>query len=47
MTNQIAVFLGMVIILAFVVDALFYGGTLPLFLMRQFAALIEWVSFWR
>ena len=46
MTNSVAIWLGLLILIALVVDLVFdYGATL--FLARQFLALIEWVAFWR
>lgn len=47
MTNRIAIVLALLIIGLFVVDHFFLHLDLPLFLARQFADLIEWVSFWR
>ncbi|WP_041527091.1 hypothetical protein [Paracoccus aminophilus] len=47
MTNAIAFTLALFIVLLFVVDAVFLGGHMPLFLGRQFSDLIEFLSFWR
>ena len=47
MTNRIALVLGMLILLPFVIDAFFLHWGLPVFLGKQFAALIEYLSFWR
>lgn len=47
MTNAIALVLGLLILAIFAADALFMGGKLPLFLGKEFAALVEFLSFWR
>ncbi|MBD9525476.1 MULTISPECIES: hypothetical protein [Paracoccus] len=47
MTNVIALCLGLLILTLFVLDAVFFQGTLPVFLGKQFATLIEYLSFWR
>ncbi|WP_167620148.1 hypothetical protein [Paracoccus ravus] len=47
MTNGIALGLGLVILGVFAADALFAGGSLPVFLGKEFAALVEYLSFWR
>ncbi|WP_312524939.1 hypothetical protein [Paracoccus sp. (in: a-proteobacteria)] len=47
MSNANAIILGLIIIAVFVVDALAFGGHLPVFLGKEMAALIEYVSFWR
>ncbi|MDT1061585.1 hypothetical protein RM190_06915 [Paracoccus sp. CPCC 101403] len=47
MTNAIALGLGLVILAVFLGDAIFLQGNLPLFLGKEFAALIEYLSFWR
>jgi len=47
MTNAIAIGLGLVILAVFLVDALFLHMNMPLFLAKQFAVLVEYVSFWR
>lgn len=47
MTNRIALVLGLLIVALFVLDALFLGGGLPVFLGKQIASLIEYLSFWR
>lgn len=47
MSNMNAVMLGLVILAVFVVDAFAFGGHLPLFLGKEFAELIEYLSFWR
>ena len=47
MTNRIAIALVLVIILAFVADAIWFGGELPVMLGRQVFALVEYLAFWR
>lgn len=47
MTNKIAVAIGLFLVLAFIVDALAFGGNAPIFLAGKFANLVEWVAFWR
>lgn len=47
MTDRIAIVLGALILLAFLVDALAFGGTLPVFLGLKLANLIEYLAFWR
>lgn len=47
MTNRIAIFLGVLILLALVIDWLLFGSEHLVFLGKRFAALIEWLAFWR
>lgn len=47
MSNAIAIGLALVIIAVFVIDALAFGGHLPIFLAKQFTTLVEYLSFWR
>ncbi|RCW86685.1 hypothetical protein DFP89_10472 [Paracoccus lutimaris] len=47
MTNRIALVLGLLILIPFVADALVLHSGLPVFLGKQFATLIEYLSFWR
>lgn len=47
MTNRIALILGLLIVALFVADALVLHWNLPIFLGKKFAALIEFLSFWR
>lgn len=47
MTNQIAIALALCIAGLLLLDAFVLHMDMPLFLARQFADLIEWVSFWR
>ncbi|MCB2125039.1 MAG: hypothetical protein H6897_02160 [Rhodobacteraceae bacterium] len=47
MTTRIALFLVVLIVLFFVVDALWLHLGAPLFLARKFADFVEWLAFWR
>jgi len=47
MTNRIAIGLALVIVAVFAVDALAFGGTLPVLLGRKGLELLEWIAFWR
>lgn len=47
MTNRIALILALMIAALFLADHYLFHWGLPLFLGKQFAALIEWLSFWR
>ncbi|MFB9224319.1 hypothetical protein [Paracoccus cavernae] len=47
MSNQNAIWLAAFVVAVFVIDALAFGGHLPIFLGKQFAELIEYLSFWR
>lgn len=47
MTNQIAIALVVVVAAVFLADATLFDGDLPVFLGKQFVALIEYLSFWR
>ena len=47
MSNLTAAVLAFLIIAVFLIDALAFGGHLPVFLGRQFADLVEYLSFWR
>ncbi|SMO57681.1 hypothetical protein [Paracoccus laeviglucosivorans] len=47
MTNRIALVLGLMVIAMFAIDSAFFAGSLPLFLGKKIASLIEYVSFWR
>lgn len=47
MTNKIAIALALLIIGLFLADHFVLHLDLPLFLAKQFADLIEWLSFWR
>ncbi|MBU2959053.1 hypothetical protein Q4511_08830 [Paracoccus sp. 1_MG-2023] len=47
MTNKIAIALVLLIIAGFAVDAIWFGGTLPLAAARTLDRFIEYLSFWR
>ena len=47
MTNRIALFLGVVILTAIVVDVAVYGTEHTVFLGKKFVKLTEWLAFWR
>jgi len=47
MTNQIAIFLGLMIVAGFGIDWAVFGGDNILFLLRKLADMIEWMAFWR
>ncbi len=47
MTNQIAVFLGIVLLAGIGWDMFFNDGDSLLFLAKKFADMLEWVAFWR
>lgn len=47
MTNPIALVLGLMILAALAVDALFLHWNLPVQIGKRLAELIEYLSFWR
>ncbi|MBL4917823.1 hypothetical protein [Szabonella alba] len=47
MTDRIALGLGLLIVLAIGLDITVNDGAALLFLMRKFADLLEYLSFWR
>ena len=47
MTNRIALFMGVSILLAIVIDRIFYAGDAEFFLARKTVDLIDYVMFWR
>ncbi|WP_299153585.1 hypothetical protein [uncultured Tateyamaria sp.] len=47
MTNRIAFFLGLIIVIAIVVDVTLYGNEHLIFLAKKLAELLEWMAFWR
>lgn len=47
MTNRIAFVLVLLIAAAFVADRVWFGGELPVFLLKQLGRLTEWMAFWR
>lgn len=47
MTNQIALFLGIVIVALIGFDIWMFDGVNLLFLAKKFMELTEWIAFWR
>ena len=47
MTNQIAVFLGALILIGLGIDWQVYDWSHAMFLARRFIDLLEWMAFWR
>lgn len=47
MTNRLALILGLMILVAVIVDVLLVGDTHLVFLGKKLAELIEWLAFWR
>ena len=47
MTNRIAIWIGVFVTVAFVIDVIFYGTEHLLFLGKQMFDLLEWMAFWR
>ncbi|WP_223635850.1 hypothetical protein [Rhodobacter sp. TJ_12] len=47
MTNTIAIWLAMLVIVFFSVDAVVFDGVSSLFLAQELMLLTEWVAFWR
>lgn len=47
MTNGLAIFLALCLVGFLALDALAFGGDAALFLARRFAALLNWLAFWR
>lgn len=47
MTNKIAIWLGLFLVLAVVTDLLLFGGDNLLFLAKKLFELLDWVAFWR
>jgi len=46
-TNRIAIFLGLFLIAALIVDTMIYGNEHLIFLGKKLFELIEWIAFWR
>ena len=46
-TNRIAIFLGMILIAAFVADTMMFGKEHLIYLGKKLFDLIEWIAFWR
>lgn len=47
MTNKIAIWLGLILIVGLVADLILEGGSNLLFLSKKFFELLDWVAFWR
>ena len=47
MTNRIAIFLGLFLIVAIAADVMWFGDEHMIFLGKKFYELIEWIAFWR
>lgn len=47
MTNRIAFFLALLIVIGLVLDFIYQHGDGTLFLLRKLSAAIEWLAFWR
>ncbi|WP_371169931.1 hypothetical protein [Aliiroseovarius sp. 2305UL8-7] len=47
MTNQIALYLGLLIVGLIGTDLIFFDGAALLFLSKKFLAFTEWIAFWR
>lgn len=47
LTNRIALWLGLILLLGIVADYALNDGSALFFLARKFLDLIEWVAFWR
>lgn len=47
MTNKLALYLGLIIVAALVVDVALFGTGHLIFLGKKLAQLIEWIAFWR
>ena len=46
MTNIIALWIGILLVIAMLADHFLNGGEALLFLARKFLDLVEWVDFW-
>jgi hypothetical protein len=46
-TNRIAIFLGLILIAAFVADTMIFGNEHLIYLGKKLFDLIEWIAFWR
>ncbi len=47
MTNKIALWLGVLLVAALLVDVLVFGAEHLLFLGKELFDLVEWMAFWR
>lgn len=47
MNNQSALFIAIVVLAGFAVDAVVLEGQISLYLARQWLALLSWLAIWR
>ncbi|KII18203.1 MULTISPECIES: hypothetical protein [Phaeobacter] len=47
MTNKVALFLALLILIALAVDLSLYGSEHMVFLGKRLFELIDWIAFWR
>lgn len=47
MTNSVAAALAAIIVLALILDRVFWEGVGELFLARKFIDMVDWLEFWR
>ncbi len=47
MTNKIAIWIGVIVLGLLGFDAIVFGSSNTLFLLRKLAEFIEWLAFWR
>ncbi|WP_200812953.1 hypothetical protein [Roseovarius albus] len=47
MTNQVAVALGILIVIALCVDGIVFDWANTVFVGQKFVTLVEWLAFWR
>jgi hypothetical protein len=46
-TNRIALWLGLFLVLALIADTMYFGNEHLIYLGRKLSELIEWIAFWR
>jgi hypothetical protein len=47
LTNRLAVWIGLILLVAGIADFTLNGGSAIIFLVRKFLDMIEWLAFWR
>lgn len=47
MTNRLAVWIGLILLVAGIADFALNSGSAIIFLVRKFLDMIEWLAFWR
>jgi len=47
MTNKIAIWLGLLLTIAVLIDVSLWGSEHLIFLGKKFFELLDWVAFWR